>query len=387
MIELYKLRNSYHKERMLIGLYIAVFSSYLFLSLGSLIKGEIEIFWEKFLVSAIVAVLLFAYLKFKGLKKFFVFLVFLLEADALFTIYKYPSLNFIVCIPFIMIFGFFYFLKMREAIFFSVLHYLYWGGVFVTGLFLYKEQHRFFNHFSILTFISSSLIILIFGILYKYFMEVSYKKVAEKNRQNILMLNEIHHRIKNNLNMVASILGLQILSMKGEEDEKAKEILKNSKLRIEAIAMIHDNLYKERHIRKVKFQNYIENLTSLVCSTYNKEMTVKVEADDIFLSFETMFKIGLILNELLTNSLKYAFERERKGFIYIRLNRKKEEYVLTYLEKGNKNADTVKILNSNSLGIKLIKLIIKQMNASLTLDIDNGLRFTIRFRNIPILLK
>ncbi len=387
MIELYKLKNSYHKERMLIGLYIAVFVSYLFLSIGTLIKGETEIFLEKFFVSIVLIVLFSLYLKFKGLKRFFILLVILLELDALFTVYRYPSLDFIVVIPFIMIFGFFYFLKMKEAVFAVILHYIYWAGVFITGLFLYKEGHSFFNHFSVLSLFSASLIILIFGMLYKYLIEISYKKVAERNKQNILMLNEIHHRIKNNLNMIASILGLQILSMENQEDERAKEVLRNSKLRIEAIAMIHDNLYKERHIKKVKFQNYIENLTLLVCSTYNKEIDVKVEADDIFLSFETMFKIGLILNELLTNSLKYAFEDGEKGKIYIKLNRKGEEYILTYLELGNENVDTEKILNSKSLGIKLIKLITKQMNASLSLSSKEGLKFVIKFHNLPILSK
>ncbi len=375
----------YHKKGILLLVYIYILVLYIFFILLCMRYECRDILSEKIFVSSFILISLFLLHKLKRVKTFFVILTVIVEFDAFFTIFYYPSLYFIILIPFSMIFCFFYFLKIKEALIASLIHYLYWIAIFGWEIFTYNNSHFVFNYFSQIILFLSSLPILLFSIFFYYSNEYFYQKISEKNRENILILNEIHHRIKNNLNMISSILGLQILSLENKKESSAqiKDILQNSKLRIETVAIIHDTLYKENHIKRIKFQEYIERLSDLVEKTYNKNVSIKIDADEIFLSFETMFRIGLILNELLTNSLKYAFKENQKSQIFINLQRNSDSYTLIYWEKENRNIDVSKILNSKTLGIKLVKLLIKQMEALMRVCDENGLKFVIKFKNNP----
>lgn len=193
--------------------------------------------------------------------------------------------------------------------------------------------------------------------------------------------NEIHHRIKNNLNMVASIIGLQILNLEKTDTQDTREVLLNSKLRIEVVAMIHESLYQHNQEEDIDFKEYTKKLTELILQTYNQDVLVKINTEVPILQEDTMLRLGIIINELLTNSIKHSFSKtDKKKCIKIGLEKKETEYIFTYRNPYNIQADLDKILHSDTLGIKLIKLTVKQMKGHLEVEQKNGLLFTITFK-------
>ncbi len=194
------------------------------------------------------------------------------------------------------------------------------------------------------------------------------------------MQNEIDHRIKNNLNMISSILGLQILNLKNGSNESAEDILLKSKLRIEALAMVHNALDSSEDIIEVNFTKYVNNLSSLLMSTFCKNIAIKIDASDIYFNANTMLKLGLIFNELLTNSLKHALPFKGIKSINIILRKKRSYYTLIYKEEGGKFVNIQKIRKSKTLGIKLISLLLKEMNATMNIFQKDGLAFQIQFK-------
>jgi len=199
-------------------------------------------------------------------------------------------------------------------------------------------------------------------------------------QKEISIQKEIDHRIKNNLNIVSSILGLQISGLKNGSVYKTTDILKESKLRIDALAMVHDASQKSDDLVNVDFKKYVKQLCSLINDTYNTDIIVEVQTDQVDLGLDIIFRIGVIVTELLTNSLKYAFiYKNSDKKIFITLKKDKNLCLLTYLEKGDNIVDIAKIKQSKSLGIRLIMLTIKQMNAHMNITHNGGLLFTIDF--------
>jgi two-component sensor histidine kinase len=193
--------------------------------------------------------------------------------------------------------------------------------------------------------------------------------------------NEIHHRIKNNLNMIASIIGLQILNLEKTNIHDTKEILLNSKLRIEVVAMIHESLYQHNNNEEIDFKEYTKKLTQLILRTYNQDVLVKINTEVPILHEDIMLRLGIIINELFTNSIKHSFSKSnQKKCIKIGLLKKDKHYIFTYHNPYNINADLNKILHSDTLGIKLINLTVKQMGGECKVEQNEGLLFTITFK-------
>ena len=192
--------------------------------------------------------------------------------------------------------------------------------------------------------------------------------------------NEIHHRIKNNLNIIASIIGLQILNLEKTNPQNTKEILINSKLRIEVVAMIHEALYQQQNGENINFKAYTKKLTELILHTYNQNVLVKINTKIPILHEDMMLRLGIIINELLTNSIKHSFSKtDKRKCIKIGLVKKENQYIFTYRNPYNIQADLDKILHSDTLGIKLIQLTVKQMKGHLEVEQKDGLLFTITF--------
>jgi two-component sensor histidine kinase len=228
---------------------------------------------------------------------------------------------------------------------------------------------------------TTSVVVVFLGIFYHLSTEVTYKKLEKSNKKNETLLKEIHHRIKNNLNIIASIFGLQILNLKKGISKSAEEVLKDNKMRIESIAMIHESLYKSHDISQVPFNEYVLNLTGLINQTYNRNVSVKIDSNGIYLPLESMFRLGIILNELFTNSIKYAFEHDKSSDqVWIVLSKENNYYHFAYHESRNEHIDIDKMLESKTLGIRLIQLTVMQMEGTLDIIHDNGLIFKIIFK-------
>ena len=176
------------------------------------------------------------------------------------------------------------------------------------------------------------------------------------------------------------MIGLQMLSIENDKIEDTEEVLRKSKLRIEAMAMVHDALYKTNNLEKIKFEKYIKNLTQLVNQTYGKNIPIEVCSDDIYLPLEVMMKIGLIINELMTNSIKHASTSSNdEPALLITLSKEQNKCILTYHQQSRQAVDIDTLEKSNTLGMKLVRLTVKEMDGEMKISNDNGLKFVIRF--------
>lgn len=215
--------------------------------------------------------------------------------------------------------------------------------------------------------------VLVFGTTYHISIEASYKKLEESNRQKALLLKEIHHRVKNNLNIVASILGLEKFESNIEEVHK---LINQNKLRIESIAMVHEILYESSDLENIDFKTYITKLTTHILNTESTDefIELKLNIIKLSLSIEDMMQFGIIINELMTNSIKYAFPN-RKGTISITLVQEEHCYKLTYEDNGIGLQNTQK-----GFGSSLIDMSVQQLDGELSIINQHGVKHEICFK-------
>lgn len=197
-----------------------------------------------------------------------------------------------------------------------------------------------------------------------------------------ILLKEIHHRVKNNLEVISSLLELQ---SDGIEDTKAKAAISEAQNRVQSIALIHHKLYRSDDIATIELKSFINDLYKQVAAVFIKpgiEVNLKVEVPELQLNIDEAVPLGLILNELLTNSFKYAVNKEKTNNITITLNLKPETFntVLTYRDNGPGMPPGFDINKSTSFGIKVVKLLTKQLKGTAKYYNDNGAVFEIPFK-------
>jgi len=337
------------------------------------------IFWIKLGISVFNSILLYGYLRSGKIQQYAIFLILVVEIDSAFVMLSQHFNNFVTIYPFFIIFGFFFFFKLRTAVWMTIVHLLYWLMISVYGHYAFPEDPTF-QMISLANIIVSSIIATVFAYFYHISTEITYEELEHTNRQKEILLKEIHHRIKNNLNKISSMIGLQMLSIENGKIEDTEEVLRKRKLRIEAMAIVHDALYRTNNLEKINFEKYIKNLTQLVNQTYGKNIPVEVRSDDIYLPLEVMMKIGLIINELLTNSIKHATTKTNdEPTLLITLNRDQNNCILIYHQKSKHPFDIDTLEKSNTLGMKLVGLTIKEMNGEMKISNDKGLMFVISF--------
>jgi len=364
---------------MLAGLYLASIVIFLLLGIVAGVMGYETIFWIKLGVVILIIILLYGFLKSSKVQLYAVFLLLIVEIDSTFVMLYLHSGNFVTIYPFFVIFGFFFFFKLRTAVWMVIAHLLYWLLISVYGHFTFLHDPAF-QVISLTNIIVSSIIATVFAYLYHISTEITYAELEHANKQKEILLKEIHHRIKNNLNKVSSMLGLQILNIENGKTEDTEEVLRKSKLRIEAMGMVHDTLYKSNNLEKINFKEYIINLTQLINQTYSRDISVEVRSDDIYFPLETMMKIGLIINELQTNSIKYAIAGDKGELkLSITLSKEQNDCALIYYQQSKQAIDMNSLENSDTLGMKLIRLTVKEMNGEMKISNENGLKFVIHF--------
>ena len=372
-------RSKDHKEIMLTGLYLSSIVLFSVLGIVSGWMGYTTILWIKLGILVLNTVLLYGYIRSGNTRLYAIFLILIVEMDSAFVMLNQQFSNFVMIYPFFIIFGFFFFFKLRTAVWMTLSHLVYWLSISAYGHYNFPEDPTF-QVVSLANIIVSSIIATVFAYFYYISTEITYKELEHANRQKEILLKEIHHRIKNNLNKISSMIGLQILSIENGKTENSEEILRKSKLRIEAMAMVHESLYKTKDFEKIKFKKYIENLAQLVNQSYGKNMPVEVHSDNIYLPLEVMMKIGLVINELLTNSIKHASSGNKsEPALLITLSREQNNCILAYHQKNKQSVDIDTLKKSTTLGMKLIRLTIKEMEGEMKISNDNGLKFVISF--------
>jgi two-component sensor histidine kinase len=199
--------------------------------------------------------------------------------------------------------------------------------------------------------------------------------------QKEVMLREIHHRVKNNLAIVISLLTFQL---NDNTNPEIKRSLLDIQTRIRAMALIHEHLYRSENLDKIPLATYIISLMQMIMSTYSgHRIEIETELDPIEVTIETALPVGLIINELLTNAFKYAFPGNIEGTVKISLAEAEgDQCVLTVKDNGIGLPKSYTPDSSVSLGLYIVRLLAEQMDGSLQIDRNKGTAFTITFRNL-----
>ena len=216
--------------------------------------------------------------------------------------------------------------------------------------------------------------------------DITERKLAEDNIKSSLeekniLLREIHHRVKNNMQIISSLLNLQTRYI---ADEKVVDILKESQNRVKSMAMIHETLYQSEGFAEIGFSNYVNNLVTYLLQSYVDRDHVKIitDVDDIFLDIDTAIPCGLIINELITNSLKHAFPNITNGQIHIKLMWGDDKFILEVKDNGVGFPEMLDFRNTESLGLQLINSLVMQLDGSIELKSDGGTEFKIVFHEM-----
>ena len=193
------------------------------------------------------------------------------------------------------------------------------------------------------------------------------------------LLKEIHHRVKNNLQVVASLLHLQSGKF---EDENIKKVLEEGQGRVRSMALIHQKLYENEDIRHIPFGEYLNELISEIKSSFGSEaanVSVNIETSNIKFDIDAAIPLGLILNELVTNAFKYAYDGIKEPQLSIHLTKNGDEYLLNVRDNGVGIPEEIDIKRSRSLGLRLVKALSEQLFGEYEFNTSRGTNFELKF--------
>lgn len=214
-------------------------------------------------------------------------------------------------------------------------------------------------------------------------LDITQRKNAENEvkrslDEKELLLREIHHRVKNNMQIISSLLNLQRSYIK---DAEADNILQESQGRVKSMALVHEKLYQTDDLARINVAEYIRSLSMNLFHSYTVKPGINLTLDvgEVYFNIDTAVPLGLIINELVSNSLKYAFSDKDEGEIHISLKKTEDSgiYHLKVRDNGNGFPSNVDINNTNSLGLKLVNTLVNQLDGEMEMVQDNGTCFDI----------
>ena len=215
--------------------------------------------------------------------------------------------------------------------------------------------------------------------------DVTERKIAEVQtisslKQKEVLLREVYHRVKNNMQVISSILKLQARYIK---DEEVLQMFKDSQNRVKSMSLIHEKLYQSNDLASINIADYIRSLVSLLLSSFKVDVNrikININLKNIFLDIATAIPLGLIISEIVSNSLKYAFPDERTGEISFSIQKKQEDtYLLIISDNGVGIPPEIDFKTSESLGLHLINALISQLHGNVELNRTKGTLFAITF--------
>ncbi len=212
--------------------------------------------------------------------------------------------------------------------------------------------------------------------------KASENKIKASLKEKELLLQEIHHRVKNNLQVISSLLRLQSRHI---NDPEALEIFKESQKRVSSIALVHEKLYQSKDMASINFADYIETLARDIFNfSMNSMQNIKLNLDleEYYLNIETAIPCGLIINELLTNSLKHAFPSGNNGEIYLGLHGDNGKIVITVKDDGVGLPSQIDIKKPDTFGLQLVYFLKKQIKGDIILEEGEGTSFKIIFEEL-----
>ncbi len=218
-------------------------------------------------------------------------------------------------------------------------------------------------------------------------LDITDRKLAEEKIKRSLkeketLLAEIHHRVKNNMQIISSLLSLQSEDI---DDENTRSLLKESESRVRSMALVHEKLYLSKDLSRIDFSDYAEGLAAHLFHIYrvdSGDVSFSSGAKDVYLDIEAAIPLGLIVNELVSNALKHAFPGGREGNIAVelRFNKGTKEFTLTVTDDGIGIPEKIDFRNTKTFGLQLVSILTEQLDASTELDRSGGTSFRITFR-------
>ena len=217
------------------------------------------------------------------------------------------------------------------------------------------------------------------------FQDITERKQAEEQikaslREKETLLKEVHHRVKNNLQIISSLLNMQARSI---GNEKLEGIFRECQDRITAMASVHQLLYKSQNFAEINFGEYVRETASQLLRTYKTSsaaVSLVIHAENIMIPIDTAIPCGLIINELVTNSLKYAFPGVSKGEIKIEMSQTQQGISLVFADNGIGFPKDVDFYDTKTLGLKLIHMLVKQLDGTIEQFIDGGTKYAIMLK-------
>lgn len=208
------------------------------------------------------------------------------------------------------------------------------------------------------------------------------KLVKKSLMEKETLLREIHHRVNNNFQIISSLLSLQSQNVVNEEDH---ELFVESQNRVKSMAMIHENLYLSDNLSAINFSNYIKTRLNSLIYDYSEDLSqidLELDVEKIELNIETSVPCGLIITELVSNSLKHAFPNGRNGKIIIKMYAKNEEYVLIIGDDGVGHVEASDLKKGETLGLSLVNSLVKQIDGNIVILKNKGTFYKITFREL-----
>ncbi|RZK06984.1 MAG: hypothetical protein EOO46_14970 [Flavobacterium sp.] len=200
------------------------------------------------------------------------------------------------------------------------------------------------------------------------------------------LLREIHHRVKNNLQIISSLLNIQSQHI---VDENVLSSIQEGQSRVQAMSLIHQNLYQSEHLSNVDIENYLRELVVYLSEMFvgdDKAIQVEVEASQIQFDIDTAIPLGLIVNELVSNAYKYAFQKRNSGRIKIKIKALSDvEYELDVNDDGTGLPADFDPKKSKSLGLKLVSILSRQLRGTMSFNSDSGTSFVVKFKDVKAL--
>jgi PAS domain S-box-containing protein len=227
------------------------------------------------------------------------------------------------------------------------------------------------------------------NIYYEGFIEdISKKKKAEEAlneslKEKEVLLRELYHRTKNNMQVISSLLGLKAGML---SDESVKSILNDMGGRIRTIALVHQKLYQSKNLSRIDLGDYIKDLANLLMDSYSSlsgRVILNLDLENVNVLIDTAIPCGLVINELITNALKYAFPGNRKGEINIQLSRTKDDLITLIISDNGVGIPGEKdIFSSDTLGIQLLTSIVEhQLIGKITFEVKQGVSCNVSFKD------
>jgi len=206
------------------------------------------------------------------------------------------------------------------------------------------------------------------------------EQIKTSLKEKEILLQEIHHRVKNNMQVINSLLKLQANTI---DDDQIKQILNDSQSRLYAMSAVHESLHGSENLSNIDFKTYLSKVTASIFQTYSvtsDKVKLNTSIDEIPISINQVSPLGLIINELISNSLKYAFPEEKTGKITVRMKKLDNELELVVMDDGVGIPAELDWKNISSLGLKLVRTLVEnQLDGIIEMERKKGTKFVIKF--------